>query len=91
MYAPVPFSEFCSSVLYVLVYKSFRFQYTSGIFPDVFNVYVSVGGSSDCKLVVSLYLYVGGSTELQPRGPFLHLPPRWILPADCRRPPLSLS
>ena len=60
-------------------------------FSDVLNVYASVGGSSDCKLVVFLYVYVGGSDELQPGGPFLHLPPRWILPADCRRPPLSLS
>lgn len=57
----------------------------------VLNLYVSVGGSSDCKLVVFLYLYVGGSDELQPGGSFLQLPPRWILPADCRRPPLSLS
>lgn len=57
----------------------------------VLNLYVSVGGSSVCKLVVFLYVYVGGSDELQPGGPFLHLPPRWLLPADCRRPPLSLS
>lgn len=43
------------------------------------------------KLLVFLYLYVGDSHELKPRGPFLHLPPRWILPANCRRPQLSLS
>lgn len=57
----------------------------------VLNLYVAVGDNGECKLLVFLYLYVGGSNELQPRGPFLHLLSRWILPADCRRPPLSLS
>lgn len=58
---------------------------------DPFYLYIAVGESFEFKLLVFLYLYVGGSNELSPRGPFLHLPPRWILPADCRRPQLSLS
>lgn len=52
---------------------------------------VFVGGSSDCKLVVFVFMHVGGTDELQPGGPFLRLSCRWILPTDCRRPPLSLS
>lgn len=60
-------------------------------FYDTLNLYVAVRENYECKLLVFLYLYVGGSNELPPRGSFLQLPPRWILPADCRRPPLSLS
>lgn len=48
------------------------------------------GGSSDCKPAVFLCMYVGGRDELQPGGLLLHLPSRWILQTDCRRPPLSL-
>lgn len=80
-----------SSILCIFDYKSTGFWYAPGFLYDVLNLYASVGGSSDCKLLVFLYLYVGGSNELQPRGTFLHLPLRWILQADCWCPPLSLS
>lgn len=75
----------------LIMYESVRFWYVSCILCDALNFYVAVGENYERKLLVFLCLYVGGWNELQPRGPLLRLPSGRILPADCRRPPLSLS